>query len=78
MTRYYFHYRINGVLEMDPDGSELSTDDEAIAEAEGAARELLAAKVLKGDIVDGDVFEITKETGEIIARLPLKSVLKLG
>jgi hypothetical protein len=77
MPRYYFNYRIGGVLEQDPDGSELPDDESALEEAKAAARELLAAKVLNGDIVDGDVFEITASNGEVVGTLPLRSVLKL-
>ncbi|MGF9567775.1 hypothetical protein AAIH70_30260 [Neorhizobium sp. BT27B] len=77
MTRYYFNYRIGGLLEQDPDGSELPDDESALEEAKSAARELLAAKVLKGDIVDGDVFEITTSDGTIVETLPLRSVLTL-
>lgn len=77
MPRYYFNYRIGGVLEKDPDGSELPDNESALEEAKFAARELLAAKVLKGDIVDGDMFEITTSDGTIVETLPLRSVLKL-
>lgn len=65
MPRYYFNYRIDGSLEKDLEGSELPTDEDAVEEAKTAARELLAAKVLKGDLVDGDVFEITTGDGTI-------------
>lgn len=77
MSRYYFNYRVGGILEQDPDGSELPDDESALEEAKSAARELLAAKVLKGDIVDGDVFEITTSSGEDVHTLPLRAVLKL-
>jgi hypothetical protein len=58
--------------------SEAITDDEsAVEEAKSAARELLASKVLKGEIVDGDVFEITTSNGKVVEILPLRSVLRL-
>lgn len=59
MPGYYFNDRIGGLLEKDLDGSELPDEQSAVNEAEAAARELLASKVLKGELVDGDVFEIT-------------------
>jgi len=77
MPRYYFHYRVGGVLEHDPEGSELPDEESAIEEAAAAARELLATKVLAGELVDGDVFEITTDDGRVIKTLPLRSVLKL-
>ncbi|GGG21851.1 hypothetical protein GCM10010924_59110 [Rhizobium wenxiniae] len=77
MPGYFFNYRINGVLEKDPEGSELPSDEVALEEAQIAARELLAAKVRVGDLVDGDEFEITTGDGTVVHTLPLRSVLKL-
>jgi DNA-directed RNA polymerase subunit E'/Rpb7 len=77
MPRYYFNYRIDGVLEQDPVGSDLPDDESAVEEAKSAARELLASKVLKGEIVDGDVFEITTSNGKVVEISPLRSVLRL-
>lgn len=77
MPRYYFHYRIGGVLEEDPEGSELPDENSAMEEARAAARELLARKVLADEVVDGDVFEITTSEGKVVRILPLRSVLKL-
>ena len=77
MPRYYFNYRIGGLLEKDSDGSELPDEQSAVNEAEAAARELLATKVLKGELVDGDEFEITTSEGKVVRTFPLRSVLKL-
>lgn len=77
MPRYYFHYRIGGVLEEDPDGSELPDENSAMEEARAGARELLARKVLADEVVDGDVFEITTSDGKVVRTLPLRSVLRL-
>ncbi|MET0409581.1 MAG: hypothetical protein ABW006_14565 [Hyphomicrobium sp.] len=77
MPRYFFNYRINGVLEKDPEGSELPSDEAALEEAHSAARELLAAKVRAGELVDGDEFEVSTGDGIVVHTLPLRSVLKL-
>jgi len=78
MPRYFFNYRIDGVLEKDPEGSEFPSDEVALEEAQIAARELLAAKVRVGDLVDGDEFEVTTGDGTVMHTLPLRSVLKLN
>ena len=36
----------------------------------------MAVKVMRGEIVDGDQFEITDEGGEIITIVPLRSVVR--
>jgi len=77
MPKYFFNYRINGVLEKDPEGADLPSDESALYEARVAARELLAAKVRHGEVVDGDEFEVTTGDGTVVHTLPLRSVLKL-
>ncbi|CDZ29109.1 hypothetical protein NOJ05_00235 [Neorhizobium galegae] len=76
MPRYYFHVRTAGVLEIDPDGTEFATPALAYDEAVKGAREMMGEKVAKGEIVDGETFEITSESGEVIAILPFKSVVR--
>lgn len=46
MPRYFSNYRINGILEKAPEGTDLPWDESALDEARTAARELLAVKVL--------------------------------
>jgi hypothetical protein len=36
----------------------------------------MGAKVADGEIVDGETFEITSESGEVVAILPFKSVIR--
>jgi hypothetical protein len=36
----------------------------------------MGEKVSHGEIVDGETFEITNESGEVVATLPLKSVVR--
>jgi hypothetical protein len=77
MTRYYFHVRGPEGFVKDPEGAEFASDDVAVEEARAAARELMAAKVAKGEIVDGGQFEITTEDGDVINTVIFKSVVKI-
>jgi len=54
----------------------LATLDLAVEEVRHAARELLAHKILQGEVVDGQIFEITSEQGEVFDKIPLKSVVR--
>ncbi|MBO0144112.1 hypothetical protein JZX87_23440 [Agrobacterium sp. Ap1] len=76
MPRYYFHLRDGDRLDRDPEGTELATLDLAVEEVRHAARELLAHKILQGEVVDGQIFEITSEQGEVFDKIPLKSVVR--
>ena len=78
MPRYYFHIRSSTGLICDPDGSDLPDLAAARSEAELAARELLAALLKDGAVVDGQVFEISDGDGRVLERLPLRKVLRLG
>ena len=75
MTRFFFHIRDGSVFIEDPDGTELDDLDAARDEALASARDLVAARVKAGLVVDGRHFEITNEAGEILADVPLTSAL---
>lgn len=77
MLRYFFHVRHEGKLEKDPEGVELASLEEAHIEAVKAAREMLAEKVARGDLVNGHQFEITSEDGLVLDIVPFRSVLRL-
>jgi hypothetical protein len=77
MPRYYFNIRKGDRLEKDPEGEELRSYERAVEEAKKAAKELLAAKVANGEVVDGDRFEIANENGEVLGVVPFRSVLRL-
>ncbi len=76
MQRYYFHVREAGTLSVDLEGAVLIGDDQAISEAVQAAREMLAEKILTGDIIHDSCFEVTRADGRLIAIIPVSSVLK--
>lgn len=75
--RYYFHVRGPDGFVEDPEGAEFASDELATEEARAAARELMAAKVTKGEVVDGGQFEITTENGQIVDTILFKSVVKI-
>ncbi len=75
MPRYFFNYRANGVLEKDPEGSDLATDEAAIREAELGAREVASQKVRSGEAIRSECFELTSADGVVIKTIPLRSVV---
>ncbi|CAN7335176.1 DUF6894 family protein [Rhizobium sp. LjRoot254] len=77
MPRYFFHIRTDDVFIRDPDGSDLPDLDAARSEAGHSARDLLAALLREGEVLDGQVFEISDEAGTVLARVPFRSVLRL-
>jgi hypothetical protein len=77
MPRFFFNILNNGRLQVDQEGVDFATIDEAVEEARIAAREILSEKVLSGDEIDGQRFEITTEDGTIVEVVPFRSVLNL-
>jgi hypothetical protein len=77
MPRYFFHVRDSKDISLDSEGVMLISDEHARAEAIKAAREMLAEKILNGEVVDGAKFEVVRLDGTIIAIVPLRSVLRL-
>ncbi|MNF08969.1 hypothetical protein D3C80_2095180 [compost metagenome] len=61
---------------MDMEGAVLSTDEQARREAVQAAKEMLAEKILKDEILDGSAFEVVRSDGLLVAKIPLKSVIR--
>ncbi|MDP9563372.1 UNVERIFIED_ORG: hypothetical protein J2740_004584 [Rhizobium nepotum] len=54
----------------------LSNDERACIEATQAAREMLAEKILRDEIIDGAEFEVVRGDGVLVAKIPLKSVVR--
>ena len=77
MPRYYFHIKNGFEIIEDSEGIELTSVMIAKAEAEEAAREILASKVRSGEIIDGHEFEIRDAWGNRLLHVPFKSVLRL-
>ena len=69
MPKYFFHLRRDGILEFDPDGVECLGIAAARDEATRTAREMISHEALSGSPQGAFVFEITDETGRIVARV---------
>lgn len=78
MPMYFFNLRQDDGLLEDPDGSELPDLAAAYREAIEGARDILAAYVKAGTVVDGQVFEIVDAWGKILMLVPLRDALKLS
>lgn len=77
MPLYFLNIRDGDDLIEDPDGSNLPNIEAACREAIATARDILASKVRAGEVLDGQVFEITDESGVVRATLPLRNALRL-
>jgi hypothetical protein len=77
MPRYYFHIKSDDDFVEDPEGVLLEGDGEAREEAIDAAREMLAERVRKGEVIDGHVFDVRDEDGTKVLALPFRDVLRL-
>ena len=78
MFRFFLNIRAGADFIEDHEGSLLPNIEAACREALSAARDLMAEKVRAGEVIDGQVFEITDEAGVVRARLPLKDALRLA
>ncbi len=63
MPRYFFHVRDAECFSADTEGAVLSNDERACIEATQAAREMLAEKILRDEIIDGAEFEVVRGDG---------------
>lgn len=76
MPRYFFHRRSDDFVE-DTEGVDLPGEVEAREEAVDAAREILAERVRRGEVVDGHAFEVHDEAGTKVFTFPFRDVLRL-
>ncbi|GGG22243.1 hypothetical protein GCM10010924_59730 [Rhizobium wenxiniae] len=77
MIRLYFHIRQGDRLSKDPEGAEFNDLETARAEAVRSARELLSQRVLNGEEIDGQAFELTSEDGAVVDTVRFRDVLRL-
>jgi hypothetical protein len=75
VPRFYLHQRTWASKIEDPEGSDLPDLDAARDEAVKAARQLLAAAVLKGAAPQGIGFEISDELGRNLLYVAFRTVL---
>lgn len=77
MIRLYFNIRDGDRLSRDPEGAEFLDVETARAEAVRSARELLSQRVLNGEEIDGQSFELTDESGAVVDTVKFRDVLRL-
>lgn len=77
MPRFFFHIREGDKLDVDPEGTEFPSPEDAVADARKAAREMLAELLLAGERLDGQHFEITSEDGNVVDVVSFRSVLNI-
>ncbi len=77
MPRYYFHIRDGEDFLPDEEGVELPNLKAAHREAILSARGIIAEKILHGEVVDGEVIEITDEEGGILDAVAMRSVVRM-
>lgn len=75
-VRYFFNIRDGEKTERDFEGSEFDTLELAIDDAQMAAREIMAERVLAGYEPDGQSFDIVDEDGRVLANVPFRSALR--
>lgn len=78
MPVYRFNFLSASTLRRDPTGHEYGSDIAALKEAIAAAREIASQRVLSGEPLGRDAYEVRNEAGEVIHTITLKSVVNLG
>lgn len=68
MLRYFFHFHSGSVITPDLEGSEFSSLEAAIAEAQRARKEIMADGAVAGRRY---YFEIADQGGRVVATFPL-------
>ena len=76
MPKFYFHIREHGELTKDAEGVECGGPAGALIEAKRAAREKLAQRLMAGEPIDGQQYEVADENGQTVFVLPFKSAIR--
>jgi hypothetical protein len=75
MPRYYFHSRCLGASLQDQEGCRMLNDEKAVEFARETARKVLGGGFLAIDAVRYLRLEVVDESGKLIAKVPLRSVM---
>ncbi|MGU3363069.1 DUF6894 family protein [Methylobacterium sp. M6A4_1b] len=78
MPRFFLNIRDGADFIEDLEGSLLPDVEAACREALAAARDILAEKLRAGEVINGQLFEITDEAGIVRAFLPMRNALRLA
>ncbi|KEQ04761.1 DUF6894 family protein [Pseudorhizobium pelagicum] len=76
MPYFYFHLRRDERVDHDLEGAEFPSIALARQEAMMAAREIMAERLVKGEPLDADVFQIADADGAVLEEVSFESVLK--
>lgn len=76
MARYFFHVRLGNDLALDPEGEDFPDLQAAHEEALRCACEIVAERLLAGDLIDAQSIEIVGEDGTLILSVPLSWALR--
>ena len=70
MPRYFFHVRNATGREIDSEGLEFNSLNDAIQDARKARGEMLSDEALQGSCDTTSAFEITDGAGQLLATIP--------
>lgn len=76
MPRFFFHLRDGDDLTMDSEGTDLPDVEAARAAAIPAARDMLAEGIRRDGRLGRQNFEISDETGTVLATVPFRSAIE--
>lgn len=77
MPWLYLHMRIGDDVMEDPDGEEFGSLEAARAEAIAAAREIMSAKIRRGELPErNSCFEVTDSDGHPVLTVPFAEALR--
>ena len=78
MARYFFHVRDGANFIEDAEGVELPDLGAVREEAMSAAREMLAEKLYRGEVLDGQKFVVMDGAGDVVDEIPFRSAVRLS
>ena len=78
MPRYFFHIVDGDEIIEDCEGTELPDLEAAVLDALHSARHLLADRIRRGELANGQRFEVRDEAGELVAIVPFQDAIRLS
>jgi hypothetical protein len=75
---YFFHQQTRNDIIEDPEGGEFASLASARSAAIEAARQLLAAALVKGGSPAGIAFRIADQEGQVLLHIPFRDALPPG
>jgi len=77
MPRFFIHCTTGERRIVDEEGHDLPDARAALEMAYEAAREIVAEKVLEGDVIRADSVEVVDESGTLVGSVPIKDVFRV-